>query len=80
MPFAALGEFVRYLESIGDLHRVKVEVDPRLELTEIATRALKEDKPALFFERVRGAKYPVVMMSTRRSDGSSMPSANIRSR
>lgn len=61
MRFPALGEFVRYLESIGDLHRVKVEVDPRLELTEIAIRALKEQKPVLFFEKVRGSKYPVVM-------------------
>lgn len=61
MRFPALGEFVRYLESIGDLHRVKVEVDPRLELTEIAVRALKEQKPALLFEKVRGSKYPLVM-------------------
>lgn len=61
MRFPALGEFVRYLESIGELHRVKVEVDPRLELTEITTRALKEQKPALFFEKVKGSKYPVAM-------------------
>ncbi|MCI0708431.1 MAG: UbiD family decarboxylase [Ignavibacteriae bacterium] len=61
MSFLALGEFVRYLESIGELHRVKVEVDPRLELTEIATRALKEQKPALLFENVRGSRYPVAM-------------------
>ncbi len=61
MRFPALGEFVQYLESIGDLQRVKVEVDPRFELTEIATRALREQKPALFFERVRGSPFPVVM-------------------
>jgi len=61
MRFPALGEFVQYLESIGDLQRVKVEVDPRFELTEIATRALREQKPALFFERVRGSSFPVVM-------------------
>ena len=61
MRFPAFGEFVRYLESIGELHRVKVEVDPRLELTEIATRALKDKKPALFFEKVKGSRFPVVM-------------------
>ncbi|HEY4612182.1 MAG TPA: UbiD family decarboxylase, partial [Bacteroidota bacterium] len=61
MPFSALGEFVRYLESIGELHRVKVDVDPRLELTEIATRALQEKKPALFFEKVKDSRYPVAM-------------------
>jgi 4-hydroxy-3-polyprenylbenzoate decarboxylase len=61
MTFPALGEFVRYLELIGELHRVRVEVDSKLEVTEIATRALKEGKPALFFERVKGAEFPLVM-------------------
>ena len=61
MSFLALGEFVRYLESIGELQRVRVEVNPRLEMTEIATRALREQKPALLFEKVKGSQYPVVM-------------------
>ncbi len=61
MSFLALGEFVRYLESIGELQRVRVEVNPRLEMTEIATRALREQKPALLFEKVKGSPYPVVM-------------------
>jgi 4-hydroxy-3-polyprenylbenzoate decarboxylase len=61
MYFPALGEFLRYLETIGEVHRVKVAVDPRLELTEIATRALKEEKPVLLFENVRGSRYPLVM-------------------
>ncbi len=61
MQFHALGDFARYLESVGELHRVKVEVDPYLEITEIATRALKEGKPALLFENVKGAKYPLVI-------------------
>ncbi len=59
--FPALGEFVRYLETIDELQRVKTEVDPRLEITEIATRALKQNMRALLFEKVRGSKYPVVM-------------------
>ena len=61
MRFTALREFVDYLEKNGELHRVKVEVDPVLEVTGIATRALREGKPALFFERVKGAKYPLVI-------------------
>ena len=61
MHFTALREFVDYLEKNGELHRVKTEVDPILEITEIATRALREGKPALFFERVKGAKYPLVI-------------------
>jgi 4-hydroxy-3-polyprenylbenzoate decarboxylase len=38
-----------------------VEVDPYLEITEIASRAIKEQKPALLFERVKGSKYPLVI-------------------
>ncbi|HTP79647.1 MAG TPA: menaquinone biosynthesis decarboxylase [Bacteroidota bacterium] len=59
--FPALGEFARYLESEGELTRVRVEVDPKLEMTAIAVRALKERKPALLFEKVKGSDIPVVM-------------------
>lgn len=61
MSFTALREFVSYLERNGELHRVTVEVDPELEITEIAARALRLGKPALFFEKVKGAKYPLVI-------------------
>lgn len=59
--YKTLGDFARYLESIGELHRVKVEVDPELEITEIAVRALLQKKPALLFEKVKGAKFPLAM-------------------
>ncbi|MBM2842148.1 MAG: hypothetical protein HW412_2676, partial [Bacteroidetes bacterium] len=71
MTFQTCGDFARYLESIGELHRVTVEVDPYLEITEIATRAIKEKKPALWFEKVRGSKFPLVintMASDRRCE------------
>ncbi|MGA9405994.1 MAG: UbiD family decarboxylase [Bacteroidota bacterium] len=61
MRFIALREFVSYLEKNGELHRVSFEVDPILEITEIATRALREKKPALLFEKVKGAKYPLAI-------------------
>ncbi|MFH0992277.1 MAG: UbiD family decarboxylase [bacterium] len=61
MAFQTLSDFARYLESIGELHRVKVEVDPYLEITEIASCALREQKPALLFERVKGASFPLVI-------------------
>lgn len=61
MTFPAFGEFARHLESIGELRRVTAEVDPHLEITEIATRALKERKPSLLFERVKGARFPLVI-------------------
>ncbi len=59
--FDNLQDFVKHLEKNGELHRVKVEVDPELEITEIATRALKLGKPALLFEKVRGADFPLVI-------------------
>ena len=49
-------EFINDLEDEGELHRVKEEVDPELEITEIAIRAQKENKPALLFENVKGSK------------------------
>jgi 4-hydroxy-3-polyprenylbenzoate decarboxylase len=61
MQYRTLGDFARYLESIGELHRVKVEVDPELEVTEIAVRALLEKRPALLFENVKGAKFPLAI-------------------
>jgi 4-hydroxy-3-polyprenylbenzoate decarboxylase len=59
--FQTFGDFARYLEQIGELHRVRVEVDPHLEVTEIATRALREGRPALWFERVKGSRFPLVI-------------------
>ena len=61
MAFRSLSEFVWFLESIGELKRVRVEVDPALEITEISSRALKQGMPALFFETVKGSKYPLVI-------------------
>ncbi|MFA6542042.1 MAG: menaquinone biosynthesis decarboxylase [Bacteroidota bacterium] len=59
--FDNLQDFVKHLEKNGELHRVSIEVDPELEITEIATRSLKLGKPALLFERVKGAKYPLLI-------------------
>ncbi|HXX62927.1 MAG TPA: menaquinone biosynthesis decarboxylase [Bacteroidota bacterium] len=61
MNIASFGDFARALESAGELHRVRVEVDPHLEVTEIAARAIREGKPAMLFERVKGSAYPVVV-------------------
>ena len=43
------------------LKRVSVEVDPEYEITEIVTRVVKEEGPALLFERVKGAAYPLAI-------------------
>jgi 4-hydroxy-3-polyprenylbenzoate decarboxylase len=56
-----LQDFLQRLESAGELRRVPVEVDPELEITEIAARAVREAGPALLFERVKGSPYPVAI-------------------
>src|SRR5437016_1624278 len=61
MPFADLQEFVRYLEHHGQLRRIRVEVDPELEVTEITQRVLREQGPALLFERPKGSSVPLLM-------------------
>src|SRR5262245_8862552 len=61
MPFADLQEFLRHLEQKGQLKRIRVEVDPELEVTEITQRVLREQGPALLFERPKGSSIPLVM-------------------
>ncbi|MFN2420333.1 MAG: UbiD family decarboxylase [Gemmatimonadota bacterium] len=60
MAFPDLQSFLRHCEAKGDLARVRVEVDPRLEITEIVTRVVRAVGPALWFERVKGSRFPVV--------------------
>lgn len=59
--FKNLREFIYFLEEKGELKRVKVEVDPELEITEITDRIAKRRGPALFFEKVKGSKIPVAI-------------------
>ena len=47
MAYQDLREFVRALEKNNELKRIKVEVDPILEITEFADRAVKQGGPAL---------------------------------
>jgi UbiD family decarboxylase len=63
LAFTDLQSFLELLEKEGELHRVTEEVDAELEVTEIATRAVKEKLPALLFENVKGASYPLVINS-----------------
>lgn len=59
MTFPDLQSFLRFCESRGDLARVPVEVDPRFEISEIVTRVVRADGPAVLFERVKGSRFPV---------------------
>ena len=61
MPsFMDLREFIAELERRGDLVRIAVEVDPNLEMTEIADRTLRGGGPALLFENPKGFDVPVL--------------------
>ncbi|MBI4219976.1 MAG: UbiD family decarboxylase [Chloroflexi bacterium] len=57
-PYDDLQSFLRDLEAGGELKRVKADVDPELEITEIVTRVVKDKGPALLFESVKGSRYP----------------------
>ena len=59
--FRSLSHFLDHLEQRGDLRRVRREVDWAYEVTEIACREAKAEGPALLFENVRGAKFPLAV-------------------
>ena len=50
MKYHDLRDFIQQLEQMGELKRISVEVDPYLEMTEIADRVLRAEGPALLFE------------------------------
>src|SRR5579872_7272470 len=63
MAYRDLREFIRALEQNNELKRVSVEVDPILEITEFADRAVKRGGPALLFEKPKGYDVPVLINS-----------------
>ena len=64
MAYKDLREFIAALEARGELKRIKAEVDPELEITEITDRVSKMEgkkNVALLFENVKGSSMPVLM-------------------
>ncbi len=63
MAYESLREFVQKLDAAGELKRISVEVDPVLEITEIADREMKSPGggKALLFEKPKGAKFPLLI-------------------
>lgn len=55
-----LRDFIALLEARGELRRVPLEVDPKLEMTEICDRVLRAGGPALLFENPKGFSIPVL--------------------
>jgi 4-hydroxy-3-polyprenylbenzoate decarboxylase len=60
MIYRDLRDFIAQLEKMGELKRIAVEVDPKLEMTEIADRVLRAGGPALLFENPKGHGMPVL--------------------
>ncbi len=60
MIYRDLRDFIVQLEKMGELKRISVEVDPKLEMTEIADRVLRAGGPALLFENPKGHSMPVL--------------------
>ena len=70
MAYTDLRDWIKTLEKSGELKRITVEVDPILEMAEIADRAAKLGRgtskaggPALLFENVKGHPNARVLMN-----------------
>jgi 4-hydroxy-3-polyprenylbenzoate decarboxylase len=60
LKYHDLRDFIAALEAQGELKRIKAEVDPYLEITEICDRTLRAGGPALLFENVKGHDMPLL--------------------
>ena len=60
MKYRDLRDFIDLLEKQGELKRIKQEIDPYLEMTEICDRTLRAGGPALLFENPKGSEVPVL--------------------
>jgi 4-hydroxy-3-polyprenylbenzoate decarboxylase len=60
MKYHDLRDFLAQLEKLGELKRISVEVDPKLEMTEICDRVLRAGGPAILFEKPKGSSIPVL--------------------
>lgn len=60
MKYKDLRDFIHQLEKQGELKRISMPVDPKLEMTEICDRTLRAGGPALLFENPVGSDVPVL--------------------
>lgn len=60
MGYKSLEDCVNDLERHGHLIRIKEEVDPYLEMAAIHMRVFDAEGPALYFENIKGSKFPAV--------------------
>lgn len=60
MGYRSLQQCVRDLEATGQLRRVDVEIDARLEAAAIQRRAYERGGPAILFTRVKNCQFPML--------------------
>ena len=60
MTYHDLRDFIALLEKSGELKRIRTEIDPHLEMTEICDRVLRAEGPAILFENPKGHSIPVL--------------------
>jgi 4-hydroxy-3-polyprenylbenzoate decarboxylase len=61
MAYKDLKEFIERLEAAGELKKINTPLNPELEITEVADRAMKHDGPALLIEQPVGSDIPVLI-------------------
>lgn len=61
MAYKDLRDFINQLEKKDLLKRISVETDPVLEIAEINDRVVKDNGPALLFERPANSNFPVLV-------------------
>jgi 4-hydroxy-3-polyprenylbenzoate decarboxylase len=60
MRYHDLRDFIAQLERLGELKRIRTEVSPHLEMTEICDRVLRAGGPAILFEQPKGHSMQVL--------------------
>jgi len=61
MAYRDLKHFVEVLRQRGELKEIAAEIDPVLEVSEIADRVVKAGGPALLFTNVKGHQMPLLI-------------------
>ncbi|WP_423149628.1 UbiD family decarboxylase [Rubrolithibacter danxiaensis] len=60
MAYKSLESCILDLEKNGHLIRIREEVDPYLEMASIHLRVFENQGPAIFFENIKGSRFPAV--------------------
>ncbi|HUV05300.1 MAG TPA: menaquinone biosynthesis decarboxylase [Armatimonadota bacterium] len=61
MAYKNSQDFIKTLDTCGELKRISTPVSPILEITEVADRVMKAGGPALLFEKPAGYDIPVLI-------------------